>query len=74
MIDMMALNLQKRTFAVVENGSWAPKSGSLMNDFLNNELKSMTVLNDVLTIHSAMNEDKLPEMDALADSIIESMK
>ncbi len=71
--DMKALNLQKRTFAIVENGSWACKSGTLMADFLD-EMKEMTVLNERLTLASAMNEDKIAELDALVDGILESMK
>ncbi|QAT42531.1 FprA family A-type flavoprotein [Aminipila luticellarii] len=74
LMDMKALNLQNRTIAIVENGSWACKSGTLMQEFLENEMKKMTVLDDRLTLNSAMNEDKLPDMDTLVDSIIESMK
>lgn len=74
LMDMKALNLQKRTFAIVENGSWACKSGTLMQEFLENSMKQMTVLDEKITINSTMNEDNLPELDALVDSIIESMK
>lgn len=72
--DMKALNLQKRTFAIVENGSWACKSGTLMQKFLENEMKQITVLDEKITMNSAMNDDNLPDLNALADSIIESMK
>ncbi|MEG0662834.1 MAG: FprA family A-type flavoprotein, partial [Anaerovoracaceae bacterium] len=74
LMDMKALNLQKRTVAIVENGSWAPKSGSLMRDFLDEELKQVTVLNEELSVLSAMNEEKGREMDDLVDAIIESMR
>lgn len=74
LMDMKALNLQKRTFAILENGSWACKSGELMSDFLNNQLKEMTVLDDKLTINSSLHEDNLPELEALAENIIESLK
>lgn len=74
LMDMKALNLQKRTVAIVENGSWACKSGTLMREFLENEMKDINVLDEKLTLNSAMNEDNLPEMDALADSLIASMK
>lgn len=72
--DIKALNLQKRTFAIVENGSWACKSGALMQEFLENEMKQMTVLDEKITMNSTMNEDNLPDLDTLTDSIIESMK
>lgn len=74
LMDMKALNLQNRTIAIVENGSWACKSGDLMQKFVDDELKNMTVLNERLSLASALHPDKVTELDALADSIIESMK
>ncbi len=74
LMDMKALNLQNRTFALIENGSWAIKSGDLMQKFIENELKNMTVLGDRLTMASALHGDKASDLDALADTIIESMK
>jgi flavorubredoxin len=72
--DMKALNLQKRTFAVIENGTWAPKAGDLIREYLDKELKEMTVLGDELTINSSMTEDKGAEMDSMVDSIVDSLK
>ncbi|MEG0924770.1 MAG: FprA family A-type flavoprotein [Anaerovoracaceae bacterium] len=72
LLDMKALNVQNRTVAVIANGSWAPQAGPKMLEFLD-EMKQMTVLNEQVTITSSLNETKLDEMDALADSIIESM-
>ncbi|MDR2770683.1 MAG: FprA family A-type flavoprotein [Clostridiales Family XIII bacterium] len=74
LMDMKALNLQQRTFAVVQNGTWAPKSGDIIREFLDNELKQITVLNDELTINSSMTPENGIEMDGMADSIIASMK
>ena len=73
-MDMKALNLQNRTFAIIENGSWAVKSGDLMQKFVNDELKNMTVLNERLSLASSMGADKRTELEALADAILESMK
>lgn len=73
LMDMKALNLQNRTIAIIENGSWACKSGDLMQKFVDDELKNMTVLNERLSLASALHADKATELDALADSIIESM-
>lgn len=72
-MDMKALNLQKRTFALIENGSWAPQSAKLMSELLD-EMKNMTILDNQMTISSAMKEEDADSMEALADSIIESMK
>lgn len=73
LMDMKALNLQNRTFAIIENGSWACKSGDLMEKFLQNELKNMTVLSSRLSLASSLKAEKANELDMLADAIIESM-
>ncbi len=72
--DMRALNLQNRTFALIENGSWACKSGDLMEKFINEDMKNMTVLNQRLSMASALGDDKAVELDALADALVESLQ
>jgi flavorubredoxin len=74
LMDMKALNMQNRTFALIENGSWACKSGDLMQKFIDEELKGMTVLNERLSMASSMGADKKVDLEALADAIIDSMK
>lgn len=74
LMDMKALNLQNRTFAIIENGSWACKSGDLMEKFIQNEMKNMTVLNDRLSLASSLKSDKANELDLLANTILESIK
>lgn len=74
LMDVKALNLQNRTFGIIENGSWACRSGDLMQKFVDEELKNMTVLNERLSLASTLHPDKAAELDMLADSIIESMK
>lgn len=73
LMDMKALNLQNRTVAIIENGSWAPKSGQLMGEFLDG-MKGMNILDNRLSLVSSMKEDNAVDMDALVDSVIESMK
>ena len=73
-MDMKALNLQNRTFAIVENGSWACKSGDLMEKFIQDEMKNMTVLSSRLSLASALKAEKASELDVLADAIIESIE
>ncbi|MDD4691979.1 FprA family A-type flavoprotein [Eubacterium aggregans] len=73
LMDMKALNLQKRTVGIIENGSWACKSGTLMSEYLD-AMKEMTILDDTVTLTSSLNDMVLPEMDTLADAIVESMK
>lgn len=73
LMDMKALNLQNRTFAIIENGSWACRSGNLMREFLEG-MRDMTVLDDKVTLVSSMKEDNITDMDILVDSVMESMK
>lgn len=72
--DMKALNLQNRTVAIVENGSWACKSGDLMQEYLDKEMKLMTVLNQRLSFSSSLLPDKDAELDLLADAIADSVR
>lgn len=72
LMDMKALNLQKRTFAILENGSWACKSGTLMQEFIEG-MREMNILDEKVSLMSAMNEDVSSSMDALADSLIASI-
>ena len=74
LMHLKGINLQNRTFALIENGSWAPKSGDLMQKFVDEELKNMTLLNDRLSIASALHADKAAELESLADAIVESMQ
>ena len=72
--DMKALNLQNRTFAIMENGSWACKAGDLIQKYLDEELKNMTVLNERVSLSSALLPDKEAELDMLVDAIVDSVK
>ena len=71
---MKALNLQKRKFALIENGSWAPKSGTLMQEFIENNLKQSEVLDAQVSVSSSMKDANVGEMDALVDALVESIK
>ena len=71
--DMKALNLQNRTVAIVENGSWTPRSGDLMEQFLDEEMKFMDVLNERVTVSSSVNESREKELDSLAETIVSSL-
>ncbi len=70
--DMKALNLQNRVCALVENGSWAIRSGALMTEALS-ELKNMTLLEPKVTLTSALAPDSDAQLDALADALAASV-
>ena len=72
--DMKALNVQNRTVAIVENGSWACKSGELMEQFVRTQMKNMTVLDRKLSLASSLPASKAGELEALADAIVESVQ
>ena len=71
--DMKALNLQNRTCAIIENGSWAIRSGTLMREELE-KLKNMEILDESVTLASSIREQNLADMDALADAIAASVQ
>lgn len=71
--DMKDLNVQNRTVAIVENGTWACKCGSLMEKFVKEEMKGMTLLEEKLTLVSTLHEEQEGQLEALADGIIASV-
>lgn len=74
LIDLEALNVQNRTVALIENGSWACTVGDKMEDYMDENLRMFDVLNERVTLNTSLNEANENDMNALADSIIESMK
>lgn len=70
--DLVLHNIQNRTLAFVENGSWAPVSGKLMRETLA-PLKDMTVLEQAVTLRSALKEEQTAEIESLAKAIADSM-
>ncbi len=70
--DIVAHNLQNRTIAIVENGSWAPTAGGLMRELLS-RLKNCTILDEGITIKSALKEAQLDDVDALVNAIVDTL-
>ncbi len=66
--DLASHNIQNRTVALVENGSWAPTSGKLMREILSG-CKDMTILDNLITLKSSLKEEQLSEVDALVDAL-----
>lgn len=67
--DLVAHNIQNRTVALIENGSWAATSGGLMREKLE-KCKNMTILENKISIKSSLKAAQLPEIDSMADAII----
>jgi flavorubredoxin len=59
---------QHRTVGIVENGSWAPSAGREMKALLET-MKEVTILEPIVTIRGALNDDSRAQLEALADAI-----
>ena len=71
--DIAAHNLQKRTVAFMENGTWAPVSARQMTAIFA-PLKNMTVLEQSISISSSLTEGQLAEIEALADVLAKDIR
>lgn len=63
--DMKALNVQNRTVGIMENGTWAVTAGKQMRAKLE-EMKNMRILDEQVTMKSALWEEPKALADALA--------
>ena len=61
-------NFQNRTVALIENGSWAPKAAGIMKEMLS-ECKDLTFTDTTVKILSAMNEENIAQLDAMAQEL-----
>ena len=61
-------NLQNRTVALMENGTWAPMAAKLMRAALS-EMKNMAVLDSQVTICSALSQKCCDDIATLADEL-----
>ena len=66
--DIKALGLQKRTAALLENGTWAPVAAKHMRTALEG-MKEMNVLENSVAVKSALAGNQLAALEALADEI-----
>lgn len=70
--DMKALSVQKRTVALMDNGTWAPTAGKQIVKKLE-EMKEMELLTQQLSIKSVLKNDREAELDVFAQQIIDAM-
>ncbi len=70
--DLKAHNWQRRSVAIIENGSWGPMSGKLMRALLE-QMKEINILGENVTLKSALKDEQLPALEALANAIIADM-
>ena len=60
---------QKRKVAIMENGSWAPTAGRVMRAMLEG-MKSIDIVEPMVTIRSRMKDGDLPEMEQLVENLL----
>nr|WP_297703608.1 FprA family A-type flavoprotein [uncultured Butyrivibrio sp.] len=66
--DMAALGVQNRIFALAQNGTWAPVTVKLMTEKLS-LLKNVTIIEESLTIKSAVHKTDTESLEIFADAI-----
>lgn len=66
---LKAKNYQKRTVAMIENGSWAPMAAKKMREYFE-EMKAIEICEPVVTIKSTMKDDTLKVMEELAEKLV----
>ena len=71
--DIAAHALPNRRYALLENGSWSVTSGREMKKILE-PLKGWSEVSAPITVKSALREDQLAAIDALADALAADVK
>ena len=66
--DMKALAVQKRTVAVLDNGTWAATAGKQMADKIA-EMKDMKIIEPKVSIKSSLKNEQLERLDELVAEI-----
>ena len=72
LMDLQAHNVQNRSYALVENGSWSPASGKLMKEILS-QMADMRQIGDTVTLVSTTNDESYDQLCVLANALIESL-
>lgn len=69
LMDLAEHNIQNRTVAFMENGTWAATSARQMGAMLE-KCKNLTVLEQKVTIKSSLKEQQMAEIEALAEALV----
>jgi len=72
LMDMKSHNIQNRTVALMENGTWGITAGKKMAEIIS-QMKNMTILDDMITIKSSVKEDQLADISAMAEAIVKTL-
>ena len=66
-------NFQKRTVALIENGSWAPSAVKEMAAMLE-PLQDIKIIDEKVTIKIAVNDETVRQLEFLAEKLSDSLK
>ncbi|MFA7222009.1 MAG: flavin reductase [Bacilli bacterium] len=66
--DLKYHNLQNRTVAIVENGSWAPQAKKLLTEIFAS-MKNIKVLDKTLTIKSSLKEEQVNDLYGIVEEM-----
>jgi len=69
--DLVSHNIQNRTVAIIENGSWAATSGGLIREKLE-ECRNIDFIDCGISLKSSLKQEQLAGIDALAAAIAAS--
>lgn len=71
--ELKAHSLQNRTVAIMENGTWAPVAGRQMREIFAG-MKNIELLEEGVTIRSAVKEAQEASLEALVEKIASSLQ
>ncbi len=71
--ELVSHNVQNKTIAIVENGTWAPTAGNAMLKEIE-KLKNITLLDNKLTIKASFKQTDEPALKVMAQQICQSLK
>ena len=71
--ELKAHSLQNRTVAIMENGTWAPVAGRQMREIFAG-MKNIELVEEGVTIRSAVKEAQEASLEALAEKIASSLQ
>lgn len=69
LLVMQDHNVRNKTFALIENGSWAPQAKSLMAKLINT-FKNCQTIPTTLTIKSSLKKEDLPILDSICEELV----
>jgi len=59
---------QRRTVALIENGSWAPSAGRVMKEMFS-AMKEITLVEPMVSIRSRVHKGDISALEQLAESL-----